>query len=224
MAEFDPTLNELVRIQQSFDIENFSGADTLDGKRTHVVLHLGKLMGKYAGIEEQADHGVVDESLLASEIAPDLLVYAAQLTEYTGGDLYDRYLNHVWGGWKGSDFLDNERSINLIARLQWQRDDKLYTDNKLASHNEQRRSIYFGLHRPVADLAAIEGKKRLLLGDIGSIRRHIAPQLVRSAIQVANLCDVNLSTAYKERLESVAERNGTGIESVNRAIRANACK
>ena len=91
MTNFDPTLHELRGIQARFDEDNFSGADTPEGKRRHVYLHLGKLMGKFWGIEEQVDHGHTDTSVLDTEIIPDLLVYAAQLAELQGVDLAEVY-------------------------------------------------------------------------------------------------------------------------------------
>ncbi len=87
MSEFDPKLSQLKRIQLAFDNENFSGADTSEGKRRHIYLHIGKLMGKFSEIEEQADHGHIDTSRLRTDIVPDLLVFAAQLSELEGIDM-----------------------------------------------------------------------------------------------------------------------------------------
>lgn len=81
---FDPRLSELVTVQSTFDAENFSGADTPEGKRRHILLHLGKLIGKFAGVEEQIDHGETDTTILSEEVIPDLIVYAAQLAELEG--------------------------------------------------------------------------------------------------------------------------------------------
>ncbi len=91
MSEIDPTLTELVSIQTAFDVDNFSGADTPEGKRRHIFLHLGKLLGKFATVEEQADHGEVDALILGEEVIPDLLVYAAQLAELEDVNLAAAY-------------------------------------------------------------------------------------------------------------------------------------
>lgn len=95
MSDFDPTLNELGRIQAAFDTDNFSGADTPEGKRRHVLLHLGKLMGKFAGVEEQTDHGNIDTSVIRSDIIPDLLVFAAQLAGLENVELADVYKSRL---------------------------------------------------------------------------------------------------------------------------------
>jgi hypothetical protein len=213
MREFDPTLSEIVIIQRSFDIENFSGADTLDGKRTHIVLHLGKLMGKFATVEEQADHGVVDASVLMTDVAPDLLVYAAQLTEYTGGDLSLQYARYA--GLQGYRYADAPEPATL-SELQFELSD---FSQQLGSSSsaEERRDIYFELHQPIAELAAIELNRIMAKGDIDKIKYGIAPLLVRSAIEIANLTNESLSAAYDQRLDYVAERNGNGIASAKRA-------
>jgi len=95
MSDFDPTLNQLDRIQAAFDVVNFSGADNLEGKRRHVLLHLGKLIGKFSGLEEQADHGNIDTSVLRTDIIPDLLVFAAQLADIEGVSLAEAYKNRL---------------------------------------------------------------------------------------------------------------------------------
>lgn len=88
---FDPKLSEVTRVQRAFDSENFSGADTPEGKRRHILLHIGKLVGKFSGVEEQIDHGHTDTSVLRREVVPDLIVYAAQLAELEGVDLAEAY-------------------------------------------------------------------------------------------------------------------------------------
>ena len=95
MSDFDPTLSELGRIQAAFDSNNFSGADTPEGKRRHVLLHLGKLLGKFAGVEERLDHGNVDTTVVRSDIIPDLLVFAAQLAEIEQVGLAESYLKRL---------------------------------------------------------------------------------------------------------------------------------
>jgi hypothetical protein len=91
MAGPEITLSQLREIQATFDVDNFSGAETPEGKRRHVFLHLGKLLGKAAGVEEQADHGILDTTLLRTDVIPDLLVFAAQLAELEDTDLQQVY-------------------------------------------------------------------------------------------------------------------------------------
>jgi hypothetical protein len=223
MAEFDPNLNDILDIQEAFDKENFSGADSIDGKRTHISLHLGKLVGKYASTEEQGDHGHIDDSSLTKEVAPDLLVYAAQLASYTGSSLHGLYVNHVRAlprRYSISDQYSFDRiSITNLAELQKGADDYEYrkagVEDSVAS---ERRFIYFGLLKPIAYLATVERKEFIEDGDIERIEDLVIPRFVRSAIQIANLKEANLAELYKSRLEYVAQRNGTGIDSAHRAM------
>jgi hypothetical protein len=95
MSEFNPTLRELKATQSAFDDDNFSGADTPEGKRRHIFLHLGKLVGKFAGLEEVVDHGITDTTILRTDIIPDMLVFAAQLAELENVDLGELYKSRL---------------------------------------------------------------------------------------------------------------------------------
>jgi len=91
MSEFDPTLNELQAIQAAFDVENFSGADTPEGKRTHVFWHLQNLAAKLAEHELALTDGDEVTGVVTEEVIPDLLVYAAMLAEIEGVKLSESY-------------------------------------------------------------------------------------------------------------------------------------
>jgi hypothetical protein len=67
-------------------------------------------------------------------------------------------------------------------------------------------------------LATVERKEFIEDGDIERIEDLVIPRFVRSAIQIANLKEANLAELYKSRLEYVAQRNGTGIDSAHRAM------
>lgn len=95
MSNPEISLSNLREIQAVFDVDNFSGADTAEGKRRHIFLHLGKLLGKAAGIEEQADHGNLDTTLFKTDVIPDLLVYAAQLAELMDVDPNQAYIDRL---------------------------------------------------------------------------------------------------------------------------------
>lgn len=95
MPEYDPTLGQIKRVQAVFDTENFSGAETPEGKRRHIYLHLGKLLGKFSTIEEQVDHGITDTSALRTDIVPDLIVFAAQLADLEGIDMAHAYYERL---------------------------------------------------------------------------------------------------------------------------------
>ena len=95
MSEREISLSGLRDVQAAFDVDNFSGADTPEGKRRHVFLHLGKLLGKAAGVEEQADHGNLDTTILKTDVIPDLLVFAAQLAELEDVDLQEVFVDRL---------------------------------------------------------------------------------------------------------------------------------
>ena len=103
MAEgIDGTLREgleaLVRLQRSFDVDNFNGAAAGDvmAKRRHVGFHVTILAAKLARLEERSDHSAeADDVVLRTEVIPDLLVYAAQLADLAGVDLADAYLGRL---------------------------------------------------------------------------------------------------------------------------------
>jgi hypothetical protein len=80
-------LKELQRMQEDIDSEWFTGGTTPDEKRRHISFHLTILAAKAARLEEQADHGRLNLDILTSEVIPDLLVYAAQLSTLYGVDL-----------------------------------------------------------------------------------------------------------------------------------------
>lgn len=83
------TLAMLRDVQREFDHQHFTGApdDNLDSKRRHIAFHVSILAAKLARVEERADHGSLDLSIVREEVIPDLLVYAAQLADLTGVDL-----------------------------------------------------------------------------------------------------------------------------------------
>lgn len=95
MKHPDPTLGELVDIQRLFDSSNFTGAACSDDKRRHVFFHLCVLLGKAARAEERLDHGERDFSAVAREVVPDLLVYAAQLSDVFEIDLAEAYFSRL---------------------------------------------------------------------------------------------------------------------------------
>lgn len=89
------TLDELMSVQQAFDIDHFTGAVDREGKRRHIAFHVGILAAKLLRIEERADHGVVSDevySALIEEVIPDLLVYASQLATITDSRLDEVYM------------------------------------------------------------------------------------------------------------------------------------
>lgn len=88
------TLDELMSMQQAFDVDHFAGAIDHEGKRRHIAFHVGILAGKLFRIEERADHGEVGDeiySALIEEVIPDLLVYASQLAIITDSRLDEVY-------------------------------------------------------------------------------------------------------------------------------------
>lgn len=112
------SLSQLREVQTAFDVDNFSGADTPEGKRRHVFLHLGKLLGKFATIEEQADHGNFDTTTLKTDIIPDLLVYAAQLAELEDVTLQDAYQERlIWVAERnGTGELSAKTAFNKVVK------------------------------------------------------------------------------------------------------------
>lgn len=95
MSTPEISLSNIRNVQAAFDVDNFSGADTPEGKRRHIFLHLGKLLGKAAGVEEQADHGILDTTVLRTDVIPDLLVFAAQLAELEDVDPGQAYIDRL---------------------------------------------------------------------------------------------------------------------------------
>lgn len=91
MTDFDPTLSQLQDIQAAFDVDNFSGANTPEGKRTHVLWHLQGLVAKLAAFELALSTGEATTDVLTEEVIPDLLVYAAMLAEIEGNELPEVY-------------------------------------------------------------------------------------------------------------------------------------
>lgn len=86
-------LSRIQRIQAAFDAENdnYPTANTPEGKRRHTGFHLGKLLGKVMTVEERAEHGIVDTTIIEEEVIPDLIVFAAQYAETLGVDLAEAY-------------------------------------------------------------------------------------------------------------------------------------
>lgn len=93
------SLEDLRRSQHQFDVQYFSGADNENAyaKRRHISFHLGILVGKLLRVEELADHGIEDSSVVSNEVIPDLLVYAAQLANLSDTDLDEAYNRRLYG-------------------------------------------------------------------------------------------------------------------------------
>ncbi|MFA5003929.1 MAG: hypothetical protein WC498_01470 [Candidatus Saccharimonadales bacterium] len=202
MAEFDPTLSQVTDIQRAFDTENFTGADTTEGKRWHVRKHLGKLVGKYAGAVEARDHGSAYGMLTRSDVAPDLLVYAAQLADTESISLADV------SGW-GDPKLSELREIPDFA---------------LSGIFGIEAAVAFeGIEARIGETYGIFSSMRISditdgSYDHGVMQDEIIPSLLSAAVDLSNFHGEILADLYQKRLIAVAERNGTGEASARRAL------
>lgn len=99
MAEIDNpsmTLDEVTRTIVEFEADFWDAPKDRMGQIRHLALHLGKLQGKISTVCERWEHGLVpDETLLKTEVAPDLLYYAASISAILEIDLQDAFLNRL---------------------------------------------------------------------------------------------------------------------------------
>lgn len=90
----------LHRAQQVLDSQHWTSPVSGPEKRRHISFHLGIASGKLCRVEERADHGDFDDSVV-DDVAADLLVYALQLSELRGkslAELYERRSRQIQSG------------------------------------------------------------------------------------------------------------------------------
>lgn len=81
MKRGDLTLKEINQELLEFEKDNWVVAKDEVGKTRHITLHLGKLLGKISEVAERREHTIEpDLKILKSEVIPDLLIYALQLS------------------------------------------------------------------------------------------------------------------------------------------------
>lgn len=88
------TLNQLAHIQERFmKSPAWDASRDPDEQFRHLVLHIGKLMGKISDIAERREHNLSpDTKIVKAEVVPDLLFYAQQLAKLLDTDLQTAYL------------------------------------------------------------------------------------------------------------------------------------
>lgn len=92
------SLDDLQNVQAKFDQEYLTYPNHYrpDDKIRHINLHLGKLVGKVSTYSEAVEHGrAADDSVLKTEVMPDLLFYALQLANIYDVDLEKVYLQRL---------------------------------------------------------------------------------------------------------------------------------
>lgn len=112
------TLSDLVQMQREFDRSYFVGATASEAKRRHIVFHLGILLGKLSRAEERADHGEGDFTIVTEEVIPDLLVYAAQLSDIFGITLESAYKRRLSSIRARSEVLSIEDEVFETPLIQ----------------------------------------------------------------------------------------------------------
>jgi hypothetical protein len=100
LGEAASVLSRVQDMQRRVDAIAWTSATDHDAKRRHVLFHLAIAAGKVARVEERADHGDRDDSVL-DDVAADLLIYATQLASIRGADLGDLYRRRVQAALRG---------------------------------------------------------------------------------------------------------------------------
>jgi len=88
-------MKELQERQEEFD-RKYWEHNEFGEKIRHINLHLGKLLGKISTYSEAREHGKehsVDQ--IITEVVPDLLVYALQLSNLLGIELDTQYVTRL---------------------------------------------------------------------------------------------------------------------------------
>jgi len=88
------SLSQIQRLQRDVDSVCWTTSGEGRAKTRHIGFHLTIAAGKIARIEERADHGVIDESVL-DDVAADLFVYALQLADLRAVELWELYHRRV---------------------------------------------------------------------------------------------------------------------------------
>ena len=79
------TLHDLQQERKVFDEQFWQNKENIDVWTRHVLLHIGKMVGKLSNYVEQREHKVkVSDEVIRAEVIPDLLGYSLQL-----GNLFD---------------------------------------------------------------------------------------------------------------------------------------
>lgn len=106
------TIQELDTISQEYEKDLWVAPDSRKGKTRHILLHMNKLIGKLGGVVEKWEHDLpVDESVIKTDVIPDLFIYALMLAREEGVDLEQAFLDR-WeanrakvGDWKEKDLV-----------------------------------------------------------------------------------------------------------------------
>ncbi len=88
------TLHDLQQERKVFDEKFWDKKENIDVWTRHVLLHIGKMVGKLSTYVEQREHKVtVSDEVIRSEVIPDLLGYSLQL-----GNLFDVDVEKAYQG------------------------------------------------------------------------------------------------------------------------------
>lgn len=91
------TTKEIQNIQKEYDLLYWQHNNSEFEKIRHITLHMGKLLGKLSGYCENQEHSTntEDKEQIKKEIIPDLVFYAAQLSNVLDLDLGESYNQRI---------------------------------------------------------------------------------------------------------------------------------
>lgn len=96
MKKGDLTLKKINKELLEFEKDFWVVSKDNEGKTRHIALHLGKLIGKIAEVTERREHSLKpDLKVLKSEVIPDLLIYALQLSNLFKVDLQTAFFKRL---------------------------------------------------------------------------------------------------------------------------------
>lgn len=90
------TIKELHQILVEFEKDNWVAPDDHKSIVRHLAQHIGKLAGKLFTVTEKWEHGFeTDETIVKTEVIPDLLYYALSLAKIYDVNLEDSFINRL---------------------------------------------------------------------------------------------------------------------------------